>query len=590
MCKFIEVMEKLKSSSSSSVANEEFSAFNYYMHTPSKMDDMLANIITEAGKYPKSLVLVCGNSGDGKSHLIARLKEQNIIDDKFEVYIDATSADKKGMKANDKLREKLLLLSDEKLSEGNEVRLIIAINLGILNDFLKNYENEFSVIKKYVDEQGLFDSIPAWKYALMNNNGEVSDNCFIGHVDFTSFHRYEITPEGLNLEFINGLLDKIVADDCDNEMRTTFESNCKQCAKRFNCPVFWNYGKLVSSEKYRKYVVDALAATIIRHNIAPSVREINNFFYEIIVGNTFDEGMINSNSISRLTHFVNNLTTNLLFEGSDGLLAYVAEQDVLNDPDRRYDKNLITLNLKPSFEKWLKEEACSYADEFGQIMTDIVYCQSNYARDYRMNEHMIKRDLFKYFLRLKDIDADRTNSVYERYLKYLYAYNIGDEQKCKELINLIKDSIYVWNGRLGEESGSTIKNAVILGKGTDRYYLYKNADVQFQVNKKIVKLDATESLPNFSASLRFNFALKDKPNEVISLDVDYELFELLTEIGNGYVPTDNDRKHNVNFDAFVRTILSKTDSDLYIYSRYEAGKTYRIAKDEFGGYVFENEG
>ena len=75
MCKFIEVMEKLKSSSSSSVANEEFSAFNNYMHTPSKMDDMLANIITEAGKYPKSLVLVCGNSGDGKSHLIARLKE-----------------------------------------------------------------------------------------------------------------------------------------------------------------------------------------------------------------------------------------------------------------------------------------------------------------------------------------------------------------------------------------------------------------------------------------------------------------------------------------------------------------------------------
>lgn len=590
MCNFIEVMEKLKSSSSSSVANEEFSDFNNYMHTVSNMDGLLANIVTEAGKHKKSLVLVCGNSGDGKSHLIARLKEQGIIDDRYEVYIDATSADKKGMKANDKLREKLLPLSDCRINDESEKRLIIAINLGILNDFLKNYEEEFSYIKKYVDDQGLFDNIPAWKYSQLDNNEVLQEGCFIGHVDFTSFHRYEITPQGLDLQFINGLLNKIVADDEKNEMRQTYESSCKQCTKRFNCPVFWNYEKLVSCEKYQKYVVETLAATIIRHNISPSVREINNFFYEIIIGNTFDEGLINASSILRLKHFISNLTVNLLFEGTDGLLTYVAEQDVLNDSNRIYDKNLIALNLKPSFEKWLKEEAIALADEFKQIETNVIYYQGNFARDYRQNEQAIKRDIFKFFLRLKDIEEGRKDAKYENYLKYLYAYNIGDEQKCKDLINLIKDSIYVWNGRLGDETGSTIKNAIIMGKGTERYYLYKNADVQFQVNKSIVKLTGMESLPNFSSSLRFSFILKDKPGNTIPLDVDYELFDLLTEIGNGYVPTDSDRKQNVNFDAFVRTVLSKTDSELYIYSRYEAGKTYKIAKDEFGGYVFENEG
>jgi DNA phosphorothioation-dependent restriction protein DptF len=583
-------MEKLKSSSSSSVANEKFSDFNNYMHTVSDMDDLLANIVNEAGKHKKSLVLVCGNSGAGKSHLIARLKEQGIIDHRYEVCIDATSADKKGMKANDKLREKLLPLSDNRISDDSEIRLIIAINLGILNDFLKNYEDEFSLIRKYVDDQGLFDNIPAWKYAQMDSDGVLSGGCFIGHVDFASFHRYEITPDGLDLQFINGLLNKIVANDEKNEMRKTYESSCKQCAKRFNCPVFWNYEKLVSNEKYREYVVETLAAAIIRHNISPSVREINNFFYEIIIGNTFDEGLINSNSIFRLKHFISNLTVNLLYEGTDGLLAYIAERDILNDSDRSYDKDLISLNLKPSFEKWIKEDASVYADEFKQIETDVIYCQRNLARDYRQSERAIKRDVFKYYLRLKDIDEERRDSKYEKYLKYLYAYNIGDEQKCKDLINLIKDSIYVWNGRLVDEAGSIIKNAVIMGKGTERYYLYKKIDVQFQVNKSIIKLTGTESLPNFSLTLRFNFILKDKPGATIPLDVDYELFELLTEMGNGYVLTDNDRKHNVNFDAFVRTILSKTDSELFVYSRYEAGKTYKIAKDEFGGYVFENEG
>jgi len=590
MCKFIEVMEKLKSSSSSSVANEEFSDFNNYMHTASNMDGLLSKIVNEAGNHKKSLVLVCGNSGDGKSHLIARLKEQGIIDDKYDVYIDATSADKKGMKANDKLKEKLLPLSDEKINDGSEKRLIIAINLGILNDFLKNYDSEFSIIKKYVDEQGLFDNIPAWKYAQMDSDGVSNNEYYIGHVDFTSFHRYEITADGLDLTFINGLLNKIVADDERNEMRKSYDESCNQCAKRFNCPVFWNYEKLINDERYRTYVVKTLAAAIIRHNISPSVREINNFFYEIVIGNTFDEGLINYNSVLRLKHFINNLSVNLLFEGTDGLLAYVSEQDILNDSERSYDKKLITLNLKPSFEKWIKDEAANYVDEFKQIENNIIFCQGNYARDYRQNEAEIKRDIFKYYLRLKDIDEGRKDHKYESYLKYLYSYNVGDEQKCKELINLIKESIYVWNGRLGDDDGSIIKNAIIMGKGTERYYLYKNADIQFQVNKKIVKLSGTESLPNFSSTLRFNFILKDKPTDTIPLDIDYELFELLTEIGKGYVPTDNDRKQNVNFDAFVRTILSKTDSDLYVYSRYDAGKTYKIAKDEFGGYVFENEG
>ena len=52
------------------------------------------------------------------------------------------------------------------------------------------------------------------------------------------------------------------------------------------------------------------------------------------------------------------------------------------------------------------------------------------------------------------------------------------------------------------------------------------------------------------------------------------------EMKEGYIPTDNDRKQNVNFDSFVRTLLAESESDIYIYSRYEDGKTYKITKDE----------
>ena len=79
MCQFAEAMEGLKSSSNLSVANDKFSAFNKYMHVPSKMDARLKGIIEDAKGNTKSLVLVCGNSGDGKSHLIANFIEKGII-------------------------------------------------------------------------------------------------------------------------------------------------------------------------------------------------------------------------------------------------------------------------------------------------------------------------------------------------------------------------------------------------------------------------------------------------------------------------------------------------------------------------------
>lgn len=590
MCEFISVMEKLKSSSSSSVANEEFTSFNNFMHTTSKMDSRLTEVVRKAAIYNKALVLVCGNSGDGKSHLIARLKESGVITDGFSVYIDATSADKKGMKANDKLKEMLMPLSDAKLNDGVTFRLIVAINLGILNDFLKNYEVEFMALKAYVEQQGLFDNVPAWKFEKMKEEVAEASNYFIGHVDFTSFHRYEISATGLDLDFIHGLLGKIVSDDQRNEIYASYKSECQNCPKRTNCPVYWNYRKLTQDETYREYIVEILAETIIKNNIAPSVRDINNFFYEIIIGSTFEETLINDSSTARLVHFIDNLSLNLLFEGSEGLLAYVGKQDALNNRERGYDKELITLNLKPSFEKWLREVAQKYGNELEQVDTDLVYCQNSFAKEYKSIEREIKRTLFKYYIRLMDSHGRKHDERYLKFLTYLFAYNVGEEQKCKDLIALIKDSIYVWNGRLGDNGGNTVKNAVICGKGNERYYLYKVIDVQFQVDRSIQPITQEGSFPNFATALRFGFSLKEKPAKKIFLDVDYELFDLLSEISGGYTPTDTDRKQNVNFDSFVRMLLAESDSDIHVYSRYEDGKTYRIAKDEFGTYSFENEG
>lgn len=590
MCQFVEAMEGLKSSSNLSVANEKFSKFNEYMHIPSKMDARLKSIIDAAKGRTKSLVLVCGNSGDGKSHLIANFIEQGIIipNEEFNVYIDATSSDRKGMRANEKLREKLDEFSDAKLADNVAYRLVVAINLGVLNDFIKNYEEEYTALKKYIDEQGLFDNIPAWKYKLMEQETHEQESYYFGHVDFTSFHRYEIGMNGTDTEFITGLLEKVVGNNQDNLIYGAYNTACKTCPNMTNCPVCWNYRELVENKKLREFIVETLVRTIIKSNLSPSVREINDFFYEIIVGRTFEEDEILRKSLGRLVHLVQNSTLNLMFESNDGLTQFTSKEDVLGVAERKCDKQLIALNLKPDFEKWLIEEAAVISPLFIQIYNNILFCKSNSARQYKEKEQEIKQSVYKLYIRMQAVSEQTQDVKYNKFLQFLYYYNVGKENKCKEVIQLIKDCVYLWNGRLGDKSGNNIKTGVIVGRSSARYYLFKKMEISFAENPKIVALNDGEEFPNFSSVMRFGFKLKDK-GKIITLDVDYELYAFLLEVKAGYVPTNSDKKKNVKYDTFVRRIIAESDSDTYVYSRVEDGITYRITKDDFGDYKFDYE-
>ena len=73
MCVLVEELCRLKKSSMEAVDNESsFSEFKQYMHVHRQVEDDLKGIIEKAKESTKkSLVLVCGNVGDGKSHLIS---------------------------------------------------------------------------------------------------------------------------------------------------------------------------------------------------------------------------------------------------------------------------------------------------------------------------------------------------------------------------------------------------------------------------------------------------------------------------------------------------------------------------------------
>lgn len=591
MCRFVEVLEKIKSSSVESVANKEFSDFNKYMHIPTEMDNELEAAVRRAAEYPKALILVCGNSGDGKSHLIGKMIADGIIKEtEFDVYIDATSSDRKGLFANDKLKEKLVPFQDDFIDNGESYRLIVAINLGVLNDFLKKSEGKYQIFVTYIENNRLFDNLPTWKEIEMEKNRQKKQegNFLISHVDFTDYHRYSLSSVGVGTEFINELLLKIIGKTEDNKIYKNFVHICNNCDTKTNCPVYHNYLYLSDYAAVKDYVISVLVKAIIKNGLIPSVREINDFFYECIVGNSFEKCQNNGKPIERLNHFIhNNLFWNL-FENPTGLLKYVALEDILNSTHQIIDEKLIRLNLTPSFDTWLSQIAAEEEGIFSQIESDIRYCSSKQAKKYNAVLEEIKSDIFKLYLRFSAVREDRKEDDYRNFIKYLYYYNTGNLDECENIYDLAVKCFYRWNGRLINSEAEEIDNAVIISSSSEKYCLYKVVELEFVPENEMVSVDSGQAYWKFSNSVKLCFKVQ-RSEEIFAIDIDYDLYSFMLKVDRGYQPTSSDRRARVKFDSFVRSIASMAEGEIHIFSYLDGGHRYRIKKNFMGKYTFEEE-
>ena len=132
-CKFTNELNRLRKSSSDSIDNvEKFDGFKKYMHVIRTAEEDLKDILRKvnaSGK--KSLVLLCGSAGDGKSHLLSYLKnsdEEHLIEN-YTVFNDATESSAPSKTAIETLNDLLDTFKDRNLSQpGKNVILAIPIN------------------------------------------------------------------------------------------------------------------------------------------------------------------------------------------------------------------------------------------------------------------------------------------------------------------------------------------------------------------------------------------------------------------------------------------------------------------------------
>ena len=155
-------LSKLKESSQEAIENpNEFSSFKDYLHVERTIqNDMMSALTAAAGQNTSQLIFLCGSVGDGKSHLLSYVKNKYPeLMEEFLVHNDATESFDPQKSSLDTLAEVLKPYSDSEI-DGSRLKLILAINLGVLHNFIESdYAKEhYQILTKFIEESGIFEA------------------------------------------------------------------------------------------------------------------------------------------------------------------------------------------------------------------------------------------------------------------------------------------------------------------------------------------------------------------------------------------------------------------------------------------------
>lgn len=537
-CKFTNELNRLRKSSSDSIDHvEKFDRLKEYMHVTRTAEKDLKDVlrrVNASGK--KTLVLLCGSAGDGKSHLLSFLKnsdEERLIDD-YVVYNDATESSSPSMTAIQTLNNLLDQFKDSRLEMPGQ-NVILAINLGVLSNFIESeYGDKYKILRNYVENSHILTT-----KINLNNFDEESH---FQHVSFSDYHMYSLTEKGIHAEYIEKILEKVFGREEKNIFYKSYQNDCAGCPLAQKCPVKRNYEYLMDQNR-QKYVAELLVKAAIQDKVILTTREILNFIYDILVSQDFSFKKFQRlliDDVAYLKEFIKQITPALIFDSTD--------VTVLMNVLQKYDPLLIRTEEADSM-------AVSYyvSSDITNIINDTfmlspykdIICASGITEKIK-DDRKLKPGLFNLIARIQHIDrAKSENEIYKQYVSDLYMFNAGKGKKLGQLYNMVEKGVAQWCG--SDEDGNLCLEDRYAG-----FSLYEKVKFKESI-QHIPHPEETEELQKFVPSIVTAF--EDSAGKMIYLDIDYSLYELIYKLNQGYIQTADDRNNHADFISFINRIL-----------------------------------
>lgn len=569
MCELIDELKKLKKSSSESIDNEKsFTSFKSYMHIERPLQIDLEQIIVNAESNPKALILVCGNVGDGKSHLISYLKNEKKLLDDFAIHNDATESYSRNQTERQALAEALRAFNDDNIDDDSKSKVIVAINLGVLSNFIYSEEGKkFSRLRQYVESNRILVD--------EDYNSFDEEQSVFFHVNFGDYHLYQLNNGTVESQYISEIFNKVFGADENNPFYQKY-LKCKSCANCDNCPVKTNYETMQNTITQRG-IINILIEAIIKDKLIISTRELLNFIYDIIVHPAIDTTTYKGN------YKVEYLLPNLLYDHAElsELLYHVSKYDLLKLRLEKLDEiitNYVNINNPITvFNDYIQPNPCLEAVKRNYNSRNVRWQKDPYLT------------LFVRLLRILPLSPEikTVNEEYSDFVKYLYASKKGIYRQIKTLSKMVEDCVYKW-------TGSKDKKRFIINEVGDFYSISTKLNLRI---RRTINCEKVETVyDKFFEKITLCFLVGSENNKTeLNLSIDYELFEMLVKIHNGYIVSAKEKSYYATFFSFVERLIkySKYKTELYINKIDGEKKSYRLFdsydeyEDEESRYEFE---
>lgn len=575
-CEFIVQLSKLRKSSAESVENTSaFDSFKEYLHVERQVEIELRELLRKTNaNHNKCLILLCGSAGDGKSHLISYLKNsdpEKLLAD-YEPYNDATESSEPTLTAIDTLVEMLASFNDENLETNDGKKMIVAINLGTLNNFIDSEKGKaFSRLKRYVETNGIFSGYG-------QSAGYQAGSVF-QHVSFSDYQVFSLSENGIETTFLDELFKRVFQKDTKNPFFNAYEE-CGKCVLCTRCPVRHNY-EFLSDDSNQKTIIERIVEIVIKDKAIVSTREVLNLLYDLMVHPDFDSKRIGvvTSDVQYLTNYLNWSTPMLLNEYEDisPMLNAIGRHDVLKARSSQSDSEATRFhsleNIKEVFENSTKNTAYHVLNN----LTDVSVLGGIKPE--------LKKIIYRFIARVNDFGTGRQETLSQlrlrEFIQFLYFQNSGNEKKLGELYKSARRAILSWDGQFEDDH-------ICIDDSNDQLWVLEQLQIKSVINKNAKLING--KIQRFSPSLILRFQKANSAtNEFAELNVDFSLYELVSNMKNGYRPTVQDKNRHADFVSFVQRLIefgNKNERVMLIPK--ESDKTYKMIFEETEfGYEFK---
>jgi DNA phosphorothioation-dependent restriction protein DptF len=577
----IQQLSKLRESSKEAVADANIASkdeLKNYLHIERQVERDLREIIKKSSLHDgPSLIMVCGNVGDGKSHLISKLRQDstfaNVLS-KFNIHNDATESFSPGETCIDTLDRILEPFNDSQLGKIDE-KWILAINLGTLSNFLEEKKSTFTSLYAFVKTEEIINP-----EKFSPNEGFIELSPF-QYVNFTNHHFYSLNKNGVNATLLENLFAKVVSPTTENPLYTAYNELLKE-EWSASCPVIANFEAL-SVEQNRKVLARLMVECILKEKRIISFRQILNFIYDILV--PFELSAIGLDTYKKLISGLSE-EQQLSFH----LTNYIFERPHISKIFQSFHK------LDPAVRRFEELDGrairiFSSVDKMNAILSDFPLL-SPFFRKNLTCQNSGSTILHKTYLRLYYFQHFRDrlyhDDYFDEFARSLYYGNINDALGLRDINELVKTAVLLWNGSIKKQDkmmyNSISKNA--------NYRLFRTIQLKAILPSADKLLNKTE-LHQFLTEVKVQLqplpetSTDKKP---FAIEVDYSLFVLFQMVKKGYRPNRLDRNSFVNFVTIVDSLTYEQSVGGTVFiDEINIGNPidFELQRDEYGQFIFQ---